>query len=50
MVSFKLVFKNAGKKIKKAFTAPFCSKKKKITEGGNKKNFEQPASDSSNTV
>ena len=50
MVSFKRALKNAGKKIKRVFTAPFRSKKKKITEGGNKENFEQLVSDSSKVV
>ena len=47
MVSFKRALKNAGKKIKKVFTTPFCSKKKKITEGGNKENSGQIMNDSS---
>jgi len=51
MVSFKRALKNAGKKIKKVFTAPFCSKKKKITERENKENLiEQAPNDSSNVV
>ena len=51
MVSFKRALKSAGKKIKKFFTKPFCSKKKKITEGGNKETqIEQPVNDSSNFV
>ena len=48
MVSFKRALKNAGKKIKKVFTTPFCSKKKKITEGGNKENSGQIMNESGN--